>query len=126
MKRIAVIGLAVVLMLIPVMAANCDSNGGNGDGDGGNGGDTAAIKNAINNMWDAYNQGNYSKALTYCTNYGSEDDAIAQMTFMKNFTGNVSVKSIENINISGSTARASVTEQVAGETDTHEVTHTQT
>ena len=115
MKRIAAIGLAVILMLIPFMAVNCDSNG-----DGGNG-DTAAIKDVIRDMYDAYNQENFAKALTYCTNYGDEDEAIAQMAAMKNITGNITVKSIDNINIDGSTATASVTEQVWGEDDTYEM-----
>jgi hypothetical protein len=88
MKRMAVIGLAVVLILIPVMAVNCDSNGDNGSGD------SAAIENVIRDMWGAYSQGNYAKALTYCTNYGDEDEEIAQMTAMKNITGDVTVLSI--------------------------------
>jgi len=110
MKRIAVISLAIVLMLLPALGMNCAG-----------GGDSAAIKNVIRDMWDAYNQGDYAKALTYCTNYGDEDEEIAEMTAMKNFRGNVTVKKIENINISGSTAIASVTLQIAGQTHTDKV-----
>jgi len=107
--------LIVVCLLIAVLSASC------GGGDGGGNGDSAAIKNVIHDMWDAYNQGNYAKALTYCTNYGDEDEEIAQMTAMKNFTGNVTVKGIENIKISGSSATAKVTLYIAGQTDIDEV-----
>jgi len=113
MKRIAVIGLAVILILIPVMAVNCDSNG-----DNGNSGDSGAIKNVIRDMWNAFNEGNYEQCLTYCTNYGDADEEIAEMTAMKAFTGNVTVESIEIINIGGSTAVAYVTLQIADQTDT--------
>ena len=110
MKSMAIISLAIALMLIPLMAVNCDCTG-----------DTTAIKNVINDKWDAYNQGNYAKALTYCTNYEDKDKEITQMTAMKNVTGIVTVQSIEDIYISGLKATATVTLYMAGQTDTDEV-----
>jgi len=109
MKRVAVIVLAFILMLVPLIGVNCSE---------GEDEDTTAIKNAVNSIWTAYNQGDYAKALTYCTNYESEDDEIAQMAAMKNFTGNVTVKSIDIINIGNSTAVASVTLNISDQTDT--------
>ena len=112
MKRIAVVYLAVVLTLSSVLVVSCSSS---------EGGDTGAIKNTINSMWNAYNRGNYAEALTYCTNYGEEEDEIAQMSAMKNTTGNVTVQSIENIIISGSTATATVNLHIAYQDDSEEV-----
>jgi PKD repeat protein len=113
MKRIAIVSLAVVLMLLPALAMNCGNGNGNGD--------TAAIKSVIRDMWDAFNEGDYARCLSYSTNYGDADEQISEMTAIKIFTGNGTVKRIDNINISGSTATASVTLQVAGQTDTEEV-----
>jgi PKD repeat protein len=111
MKRIAVVSLAVVLMLLTALAMNC------GDGNG----DPAAIKSVIRDMWDAYNEGNYAACLSYCTNYGDADERISEMTAVESLSGNVTVRRIANINISGSTATASVTLQIAGQTETDEV-----
>ena len=92
MKRIAVIYLAIVLTLSSVLGVSCSSEGG----------DTGAIKNTINSMWNAYNRGNYAEALTYCTNYGEEEDEIAQMSAMKSTTGALKKNTASPISAAGS------------------------
>ncbi|MFC2000483.1 nuclear transport factor 2 family protein [Chloroflexota bacterium] len=118
-KWLKVVTIAVLVVMLATASLWISGCGGNGNGNGN--GDSAVIKNVIRDMWDAFNEGNYAKALTYCTNYGDADEEIAEMEAMKAFIGNVTVKSIENINISGSTATASVTLHIAGQTDTDEV-----
>jgi len=110
MTRIAVICLAIVLMLTPLMGVSCSGDDG-----------TTAIKDVINDVCDAYNQGDYARALTYCINYGNENDAIGLMTTIKNITGSVTVQNIENITIGDSTATATGTFKITGATDTYEI-----
>jgi len=110
MKIIAVIGLAIIIMLIPLTAVSCSCAED----------DAAAIEKVINDMWEAYNQGEYARALTYI-NYDDGEEVVAHMKVMKNAMGDVTVQSIEDIYINGWRATANVTLYVAGQADTDEV-----
>ena len=99
------LALALVIALaIALVGCACDN--------GTEAADSAAIRDTIYGYVDAYNAEDYQLCLTYLTGWdpsSSEDDQISLMQVARGTTGRMTIESIENISISGSTATATVT-----------------
>lgn len=80
-------------------------------------GDIDAIRTVINNFWDAYNAKDYTKCLMYSSDVGNVQQAVEELAFYRESVGRVTVDSISDISITGSTATALVTTTIGGVKD---------
>jgi hypothetical protein len=88
-----------------------------------NGSDTDDIEDVVNSFYDAYNDEDYDECLTYLTDYGDADQAKALLAMGVEYGGEITLESIEDIEITDSTATATVTTKMANsdESDVEEV-----
>ncbi|MFC2000785.1 nuclear transport factor 2 family protein, partial [Chloroflexota bacterium] len=83
--------------------------------------DADAVEDTIKDFFNAYNDGEYGECVTYLTNVDDEFALIALLADRRATEGDVVVDSIQNINITGATATASVTLMYAGKTEVDEM-----
>ena len=102
----------VTCLILVALGMSCGGGGGESNGD------SADIRDTIEGFYSAYNARQYGQCLTYFTDYGDETEALNQLTAVRQLTGEWTLKSIKNIQISGSTATAQVTATIGGETET--------
>ncbi len=112
MKRFLIV-LCIVAVLLPVAAC--------GKGDTGAKGDAAAIEDTLKGYVTTYNAGNFAKCLTYFTDYGDEDDALALLSFLRSMSGKLVLKEVRHISISDQTATATVVFTIGGEEGTDQM-----
>ena len=112
--------LLVVFTLMVVVLTGCGGNGSSGD--------NADIENTINGYITTFNAGDFTQCLTYFTDYGDEEDALAFLQFMRGMSGELKLREIKNITIvppavpgSGQTATVTVVFTIAGEEGTDQM-----
>ena len=99
MKRL-ILACVVILGLVSMPLGAARSGGS----------DTDDIKDLINSFYDAYNDEDYDKCLTYATDYGEADEAKALLAMGRELAGEATVESIEDVEITDSTATARLIE----------------
>ena len=110
MKRY--ITILVVMLLMAVCVVGC----GGGDNSGGNTqSDTAAITSTMNGFNAAYNAQDYNKCLDYMTGWTDKAATVSMLQMAYSMTGAITIVSIGNISVTGSTATASATSSSGGE-----------
>ena len=109
MKRFLIV-LAMLAVLLSVAAC---SSGGTGD--------TEAIKDTIEGYVTAYNAGDFAKCLTYFTDFGEEDDALAFLSSLRDMSGELTLQEVKDISVSGQMATAKVVFTVGSEQGTDEM-----
>lgn len=75
-----------------------------------------AIKETIKGYWDAYNLGQYSKCLTYCTGVEDEEEEEKRLALGMATMGKITLRGIEDVKIENSKATAMVITIVRGKT----------
>ena len=108
--------LPIVLMIVfAVVLLGCGSGCRNTTSD------SEAINNTIEGFYSAYNAQDWSTCLSYVDDeYNAGEAIIELLKASRAATGEVTVNSIDNINITGSTATVAVTATLGGKTRTME------
>jgi len=81
----------------------------------------AAIEDTIRGYVRTFNAGDFTQCLTYFIDYGDEAEALASLSWMRGFLGEITLQGIDDIAISGETATALVTSLIWGEPDTDQM-----
>jgi hypothetical protein len=106
--------LIVISIVMAVVLTGCGGN----ESAGGN----ADIENTIKGYITTFNAGDFTRCLTYFTDYGDEEDALAFLQFMRGMSGELKLREIKDISISGpTTATATVVFTIAGEESTDQM-----
>jgi len=90
MKRIILVCLLVAGLLL---AASC-RGGSNGEATA-----SMVIEDTIRGYVTTFNAEDFDKCLTYFTDYGDEEDALAFLSYMKGISGSLELQEIKDIGI---------------------------
>jgi|GEM_PF-4171105 len=105
--------LALCVLIVSLLTTACCG--------GSSSADEIAIEDTIRGYITTYNAGNLAQCLTYFTDYEDETEALASLSFMRGFLGEITLQSIDDLAISGETATATVTILIWGEPDTDQM-----
>lgn len=86
MKKIAIIGLAVGLVLLAGIATGCSNDGGDDNSD------REAIIATIQDYVSSYNASNFEKCINYFTEYGDREDAKATLAYFRDLSGEMYIR----------------------------------
>jgi len=84
-------------------------------------GEHAAIEDTIRGYVETYNARDYAQCLTYFTDYGDKDEALASLEFFRGLSGELGFQEIRDIAISGQTATVTVAFIIGGEEGTDQM-----
>jgi hypothetical protein len=109
MKRFLLLLVTGLLLGTTVFFVGCGEN------------DVAKIKDAIQEFTDAYNTQNFGECVDYMVGMSEQEEnaVISELETVRGRTREITIEKIEYVTISDSTATASVTTSVEGETDTY-------
>jgi len=105
----------VIWLLLVALGMSCGGGGGESNGD------SAAIEDTIRGYVETYNARDYVQCLTYFTDYGDEDEALASLEFFRGLSGELGFQEIIDIDISGRTAMVTVAFTIGGEEGTDQM-----
>ena len=112
--------LLVISIVIAVLLTGCGGDGSNGD--------NKDIENTIRGYVTTFNAGDFAQCLNYFTDYGDEEDALAFLSYLRDPSGEMELRKVEDIAIvppsvpgSGPTATATVVFTIAGEEGTDQM-----
>ena len=109
MRRILLVCLLVIGLLL---MASCG---------GGSSREATAVEDTIRGYVTKFNAGDYTRCLTYFTDYGDEEDALAFLSYMRSISGELELREIKDIAITGKNATATVVFTIVGEDNTDQV-----
>jgi len=84
-------------------------------------GDNADIENTIRGYVETYNARDYAQCLTYFTDYGDKNDALASLQFFRGLSGELGFQEIREIAITDQTATVTVVFTIGGEEGTDQM-----
>jgi len=86
--------------------------------------DSAAIEDTTKGFFAAYNAQDYEKCLTYLPEVSETEQSalITGLQYARELSGEVTIESITDIKVNDSTATATLTGTVMGQTQTQEIT----
>jgi len=115
-KRILLVCLLAIGLLV---MASCG---------GGSSREATAIEDTIRGYVTTFNAGDFTRCLTYFTDYGDEGDALAFLSYMRSLSGPLELREVKDIAIfppavpgGGQTATANVTFTITGEESTTQI-----
>lgn len=113
-KSVLVLVFAFTMVLAALLSASCSC--------GEESGDSAAIEGTIRGYITTFNAGDFNQCLTYFTGYDDEEDALAFLSYMRNLSGEMEMKKVQDVSISSpTTATATVIFTMLGEEGTDQM-----
>lgn len=127
MKKIA-LSVGMILLVVILLAIGIVSLVGCGGSSGGSSDDNAAITTTINAFNAAYNTEDYNSCLTlaYGWTEGTRSSVLSTIQMARTFSGPITISSITDISVTGSSATASVTSSTTNPDTDGKYSHTQT
>lgn len=83
--------------------------------------DEQAIKDTIESYVETYNAQDFTSCLTYFSDYGDKEDALAFLAYLRSLSGEIELIEVKDILISATTASATVVFIIAGEESTDQL-----
>ncbi|MBM4445024.1 MAG: hypothetical protein FJ020_06955 [Chloroflexi bacterium] len=113
MKRLLLVSLLLLTFGLVVLGCAAEAQS-----------DAAAVEDAITGIFVAYNEADYDGCLGYLNGITAENRETikAGLAMAHGFTGDITINSVENVTVNGSTATATVTATMQGQTQTTTMT----